>query len=334
MRRFDLPASVVTAMLAIVMTGAAAQEATELPFGVTALGPATVADSDRYRFVSKHAERAYLVDVIRIEAPFGPPAARLPVVFAPDGNVLTTLIPATAKLGSLESLPSMLIVSVSYDLGAASPTEARLKGFAWRFTDFTPSADRDMQAATLSATQQLFGAAWPDDAPFGRADAFLAFLTDELKPFIAAQYPAADVEDSALIGHSLAGLFALHVLFTSPRSFDRYIALDPTQWGDVLAQEEQALGDVAARLFLGASAALPHGVPAGTPTPADYAARLDTQIKRSARQGLRYVYKVYPDETHNSLPPVGIMAGLRAVFDRPIPPGAGPPAVPDEISAP
>lgn len=89
------------------------------------------------------------------------------MVFVPDGNVMTSLIPAMAHLAVLESLPSMLVVSISYDFGEASPEEARLQGFARRFTDFTPSADDEARAMVMALTQQLFGAAWADDAPFG-----------------------------------------------------------------------------------------------------------------------------------------------------------------------
>lgn len=316
MRRFGLAALAAIAPLNLGSVDVKAQEtaATALPYGVTALGPVTVAQSDRYRFESRHVGKAFLVDVIRIDAPLAPPAPRLPVVFVPDGNVMTTLIPAIANLASLESLPSMIVVGISYDFGAASPQEARLQGFARRFTDFTPSTDEESQTLAMAVTEQLFGMAWPDDAPFGRADAFLAFIEEELKPFIAARYSSADVDDGTLFGHSLGGLFALHVLFTSPESFRRYIALDPTPWGDALAREEAALGDVSAHLFLGVSGALPPSAPAGSPTPADLTAALDEQIRNSARQGLRYTYTLYQDETHNSVPAVGAMTGLRTVL--------------------
>lgn len=316
MRQADLVALAAIATLAIAPVGVVAQEGTvtALPSGVTALGPATVAQSDRYRFESKHVGKAFLVDVIRIDAPFAAPDIRLPVVFVPDGTVLTTLTPAIATLGALQGLPPMTIVGISYDFGAASPEEASLQAFARRFTDFTPSADDESRALIMGMTEQLFGAAWPKDAPFGRADAFLAFLDDEVKPFVAARYPSTDVDDATLVGHSLGGLFALHVLFTSPESFGRYIVLDPTAWGDVLIREEAELGNVSAQLFLGVSAALPPGAPVGSPTPADQTASLDLQIRNSARDGLRYTYKVYPDETHNSVPAVGISTGLRTVF--------------------
>ena len=85
-----------------------------LPAGVTFVGPATTAASQRYRIDSRKVGKPFFVDVIRIDRPFPPVAERLPVVFVPDGNVLTTLIPAIAYLGSFESLPSMIVVGIRY----------------------------------------------------------------------------------------------------------------------------------------------------------------------------------------------------------------------------
>src|SRR5690606_13897695 len=214
---------------------------------------------------SRNGGKPFFVDVIRIDRPFPPATEKLVVVFVPDGNVLTSLVPATAHLGSCGRLRSTVVVGISYAFGPADPQEAAFQGFARRLTDFTPTADEPGEIAMASlAAQQLFGMeGWPDDVPFGRADAFLAFIDEELKPFLAARYPAADLADTTVVGHSLGGLFAMHVLLTSPDSFDRYVALDPSPWGDVLMREEAALGDVSARLFVGVSGVLPLGLPPG-----------------------------------------------------------------------
>lgn len=292
-----------------------------LPAGVTSAGPAMTAATQRYRFDSRNVGKPFFVEVVRIDRPFPPVAEKLPVVFVPDGNVLTTLVPAIVHLGSFESLPSMIVVGVSYDFGTAEPQEAAFEGYARRLTDFTPTDDESDEIAMASlAAQQLFGMeAWPDDVPFGRADAFLAFIEEEVKPFLAEVYPAADLEDTALVGHSLGGLFTMHVLLTSPDSFDRYVALDPSPWGDVLLQEEETLGDVSARLFVGVSGVLPPGLPPGYRTPAETLGELDARFRTRDRPGLRHSFRIFPEETHNSLPPAGIMAGLRAVFDPPPP---------------
>ncbi len=62
----------------------------------------------------------------------------------------------------------------------------------------------------------------------GGADAFLNFIETRVKPLVRAR---AQVNGQAYLwGHSYGGLFALHVLFTQPGSFSRYIVGDPSVW--------------------------------------------------------------------------------------------------------
>lgn len=63
----------------------------------------------------------------------------------------------------------------------------------------------------------------------GAAD-FLRFLREELFPTIAARYKTTD--ERMLVGHSLAGLFALNVFLEAPETFDHYIAIEPSLWWD------------------------------------------------------------------------------------------------------
>jgi predicted alpha/beta superfamily hydrolase len=60
----------------------------------------------------------------------------------------------------------------------------------------------------------------------GGADKFLAFLKQELMPFIEKNYRASK-EDKTYIGYSYGGLFAVYTLFHSPETFSRYIIGSP-----------------------------------------------------------------------------------------------------------
>lgn len=293
----------------------------DLPDGVTALGPVVAERSDRYRLESAIVGEPFVIDVTRVDAPFSPPAAdaRLPVVFVTDGNLLSMLAVGVAQVGAMELLPSMILVGIGHDLAAAeSPAEAFVLAAARRATDFTPIFDEAYLAAVVPFTEQVLGQTWPEDAPLGGANTFLDFIERELKPFIAARYPA-NGEDTTLLGHSLGGLFTLHVLFTSPRSFARYVALSPAaNYGDeVLFREEAALGDVSARLFIGVASEDSPEILASAP-------RLHAAIEARARPGLRYRYELFQGETHSSILPGGLLRGLRAVFDPPPPPAFGP----------
>ena len=99
-----------------------------------------------------------------------------------------------------EVVPPLLVVGVGYrttDLGEI---------FRLRHRDFTPTI---APAGSAAGTEMLNGAGH-----------FLAFLTDELKPWLRERYSIA-VDDSMFFGDSRGGLFATYVLLTEPSTFRR-----------------------------------------------------------------------------------------------------------------
>ncbi len=61
----------------------------------------------------------------------------------------------------------------------------------------------------------------------GGAPEFLAFIRDEVMPFVDAHYPT-DPDDRGYFGFSLGGGFGLYTLFNHPETFNRYIIGSPT----------------------------------------------------------------------------------------------------------
>lgn len=70
------------------------------------------------------------------------------------------------------------------------------------------------------------GKSWPEQ---GGASKFLEFIETKLKPFIENNY-SINTRKQTLFGHSLGGLFVLNAFFTSPNSFQNYIAGSPSIW--------------------------------------------------------------------------------------------------------
>lgn len=64
----------------------------------------------------------------------------------------------------------------------------------------------------------------------GGADRFMAFIGDELIPYIDAHFPTTPYR--VLVGGSFGGLFTLHTLATRPEIFDAYLAISPSVWWD------------------------------------------------------------------------------------------------------
>lgn len=73
----------------------------------------------------------------------------------------------------------------------------------------------------------------------GGANNFLAFISDELIPFIDSAYRTNGY--SILNGHSFGGLFSLYALQTRPEVFNAYLVHEPSIWWDDRALYKSAL---------------------------------------------------------------------------------------------
>jgi uncharacterized protein len=171
--------------------------------------------------------------------------------------------------------------------------------------------DHDWFDELRTFMEQTSGVPYPESELPGGADSFLAFIQEELKPFIANRYPV-DSADTTLVGNSLGGLFALYALFTSPHSFERYVAISPAVQTnkEFLFDLEAAMGDVPVRLFM-AAAEWEDG---------NYLAsvmRMADQIQARSRPSFKYTFELFFGETHSSVAPVAFTRGLRTVFDPP-----------------
>lgn len=173
--------------------------------------------------------------------------------------------------------------------------------------------DRDTKpaASVTSRTEELvpFGARITEDHPTaGGADRFLRFLAEELAPWIEGRYRAADFR--LLVGHSSAGLFALHALLTRPEAHHATIAISPNlAWDDGALVRRAAAGVVPAfdsRLrFLYMAVG-----DEGATLLGDFAAVLEL----ADRPGLRWWYRIMVEESHASVAHRAIYDGLETIF--------------------
>lgn len=64
----------------------------------------------------------------------------------------------------------------------------------------------------------------------GHSDRFIAFIEEELQPFIAKEYKVND--SKMIIGQSFGGLLATEILLKKPKLFNKYIIISPSLWWD------------------------------------------------------------------------------------------------------
>lgn len=147
---------------------------------------------------------------VLIRTPFGYErnGQRYPVLYMTDGDAHIQHTSSTIEfLARNGRMPEMIIVGITN-------TD--------RGRDLTPT--RSTQ--TRPDGKLLFPTS-------GGADKFIKFIETELMPTIEAKYRTQPYRMFA--GHSLGGLFAIHVMMTRPELFNSYIAVSPSlQWEDQL----------------------------------------------------------------------------------------------------
>lgn len=230
------------------------------------------------------------------------PDERYPVMILLDGDA--HIVEATGIVESLAAnwrVPEMIIVGV--------PNTDRTR-------DLTPPATSDSVRMKLPYTADSVTQHFPTA---GGADRFLRFLTEELRPWVAAHYRTLPYH--VLVGHSFGGLFALHVLMDHPAAYEAYLAVSPSLWWND------------ASLVAAAPAALP-GLPlAGHalyitvgdegPIMLDPISTFAADLDRAHPAGLRWWFHVRHGESHNSNPHGSMYDGLDSIF--------APWAVPDSL---
>ncbi|MBR8658844.1 MULTISPECIES: alpha/beta hydrolase [Brevibacillus] len=264
----------------------------------TASGKAEIPRSKRWIMQSRAENRSYQIMVATpAEAP---PPSGYPVIYVLDANsVFGTMVEAVRlQSGRPEKtgVVPAVVVGIGYETdGPFAPA---------RYYDLTPMP-------TTEFTQLPNGAALP---PQGGAEAFLQFIEEELKPRIAREFKI-DRSRQTLFGHSLGGLFTLHVLFTKPDAFQCYIAGSPSiHWNrQHLMQAEKQFAARLEQESLNIKVLLGFGEMEKDHVSQNcyHARELSERLSAHAARGLQVVFKEFEDENHVSVLPVLISRALR-----------------------
>jgi uncharacterized protein len=209
-----------------------------------------------------------------------------PVLYVLDGESNFAFTATIVHfLADNERIPEMIVVAVNSG------------DVAQRTHDLTPPTQKGLESRFSPGN--------------GGADDFLAFMSDELLPFVARNYRTRPYK--ILIGHSFGGLFALHALATKPTLFNGYIAIDPTAgWnsGAEIARVQEVLSelkDLQADVFVSAANDL------GRVTPD--VQQLAAALEANKLKGLRWKFEWMKEETHTTIPLLGTYSGLCTIFD-------------------
>lgn len=149
-----------------------------------------------------------------------------------------------------------------------------------------------------------------DNLKAGGADNFIAFLKNELIPYINKKLPASG--ENSLFGHSLGGFFTMYILLKEPGLFTNYYCSDPAfPWNNrqiisMAGNTFKNLKELNKTLWIiGVQETYKNvGI-----------AKMDTILKAMAPIGLNWKISVYPNETHMSVRLKGIYDGLKYTYD-------------------
>jgi uncharacterized protein len=228
-----------------------------------------------------------------------------PVIYVFDGDLNFATVAAMQKQLSIRSgstiIPEAIVVGVMNNN---------------RNRDFTP----------YQSSFWMFNTPSPLGTT-GGGEKFVKYLQNELIPHIDSLYPTAPYR--VLLGHSLGGLAAANIFVNHTKLFNAYIIMDPSMWYDnqgFLAKARKALANKnlsGTTVYLGMAHSMGPGFnisnitkdTTGETLHPRAILHLKTLLESKIKNGLRFKFGFYDDNSHMSLPLIAEYNGFRFIFN-------------------
>jgi len=141
----------------------------------------------------------------------------------------------------------------------------------------------------------------------GKSERFIAFLENELRPFIDSMYRTTGIK--TIIGQSLGGLLATEILFKKPELFDNYIIVSPSLWWDdeKLLEKKMAFSDSKKSIYIA-------GGKEGEVMERT-AKELYNKIKESKNENNKLFYEFIEDKTHGDALHIAVYNAFEKLFE-------------------
>lgn len=265
---------------------------------------------------SKRVGQVYCVRVMQPLLKAGE-VERFPVLYLTDGNLTFDVARGISHLLQLSGqVQRYILVGIGY------PGESPFAGNILRRRDFTSL--RRAPIPGLANSSPIAGVpGFADGVPQWRgADAFLAFIREELIPQIDRSYPTVP-NDRACAGYSMGGGLGLHALFSQPDLFTRYLLTSPSicyeddDYGIDEAREFIASGkQLDARVFMAVGELEEIDVDDGVAKArfVSSVSRLAALLRKARIPGLDLTCRIFPGETHASIWPIAFTHGVQAIY--------------------
>lgn len=271
--------------------------------------PSVILSSEEYLLASDIVGDQFKISV-GLPKDYSDTSKKYPVVFVLDANLFFGMVTDIAHLLQTgDEIPACIIVGIGY------PDDTQHLGL--RIRDLTPVCDDASHCAWLKKVSQA------KKVPIeyrgsGGAEWFLAFMSNELMPYLRSNYRVA-LADAVLVGDSFGGLFALYAMFHQPAMFKGYIIGSPSiYYGDAVTFDYEAVyaeahDDLPAAVFMSVGALEAVYEPAFAGMVSNVAELAEVLNSRNY-PGLNLITQIFDNETHFSVIPATMSRGLRAVF--------------------
>jgi len=269
----------------------------------------SIENTEQLEIFSEEINQRFLINV-GFPPNYSKENKKYPVVYVTDaGSNFGGLMSSLPLMQLVNDLPHFILVGIDY-------VSNNLNDFmSLRNRDLTPTND-SVWMTNQKDMYKIFGDLPEVEA--GGAKEFLEFINNKVKPIINDSYHV-DASDQTYCGFSLGGLFGLFTLFTSPKSFNRYVIGSPSIWWDdrhILEVEKEYSENnkhLPAKIFLsiGSLEEEEEGIDFKMVTNVK---SLSKTLKKRNYQGLTVNTVILEDETHCSGIAATLNRGLRNVF--------------------
>jgi len=260
----------------------------------------TLRNTVTHLLYSEQLQQHYLIDVF---LPKGYQAKeseyqfpKYPVIYVLNSRPNAVM---AAMMRHVSEMSREIIVGIDF----ADKDGNSIESFAAYTRDLTPTPDDDWAQVSSAG-------------PGGRAEDFINFINNEVKPLINKTYNV-NKYNQTLVGHSFGGLFGLYVLFNHSDSFNRYVIASPSLWWDdavIFKQEEKYAGthtNLAKKVFLSVGSKELASGPQGM---IDKIRKMSEKLKSRNYPDLDLWFNIFEDETHLSVVAISIQKGIEKVF--------------------
>jgi predicted alpha/beta superfamily hydrolase len=222
---------------------------------------------------------------------------KYPVIYLLDGSADEDFIHVVG-LVQFNSFPWINQVPKSIVVGIANVDRRR---------DFT-------YPTTLAAEKKRFPTT-------GHSDKFIAFIAQELQPFIEKKYKTNT--SKMIIGQSLGGLLATEILLKQPNLFSKYIIISPSLWWDNGSLLNETTGVLQAHFSQETSVYIGVGKEGLTPSDIPHVMEVDAnllaeKIKNTKNKNVTVYFDYLPQEDHATISHQAVFNALRILYPVPI----------------